>query len=81
MKRKESEYAIGCNNFYGPVFGKDSNSDIFICDCCDEEKCYINNDGTYGYDYNKIYQKSLFVDTAKYTKTNSFTVWDYEVYS
>ena len=81
MKREESEYAIKCSSHYGPVFGKDSNSDIFICDRCNEKKCYINNDGTHGYNCNKTYQKSLFVDTAGADEANVFTVSDYEVYA
>ena len=83
MKRKESEYAIYCDSKIGPNFcdGIYKGNDIFICDCCNEKKCYINNDGTHGYDCNKTYQKSLFVDTAGGDETNVFKVSDYEVYA
>ncbi len=96
MKREESKYAIGCwsfNDSRGPVFGNgqidgDSgftflidNNDLYIGDSCDEEKqCYIQNDGTGGYECHPKYKKSLFVNTAGPDEKNYFIVLDYEVF-
>ncbi len=73
MKREESDKAIYCSSYYGPIFG---NNDICIDDNCTEENsCYINNDGTRGYDCHSQYKSSLFVDKDK------FSVLDYEVFA
>ena len=78
MKRKESEYAIYCNSNYGPVFGF---FDICIgYNCNEENSCYIENDGTNGYECDTEYKCSLFVNTAGPEKVNVFRVLDYEVY-
>ena len=79
MKRKESEYAIKCSSYFGPIFG---NRDIYIGQNCNEENsCYTNNNGTNGYECHPQYKSSLFVNTAKANKENYFSVLDYEVYT
>ena len=79
MKREESEYAIECYSDYGPVFGK---SDLHIADNCNEENsCWIDNDGTNGYECDAQYKSSLFVNTAGTDECNRFSVMDYEVFT
>ena len=81
MKRKESKYAIICHPYCGPVFGNGCNVDICIRDHYDKiESCYIDNDGTYGYECHPIHKKSLFVNTAGPEEKNHFTILDYEVF-
>ena len=76
-KREESEYAIECKTYFGPIFG---NTDIYIDDNCTEENsCFIHNNGTNGYNCHPQYKSSLFVNKAD--KTNDFSVLDYEVYT
>ncbi len=78
MKRKDSEYAIKCYLYDGPVFGY---YDICIRDNCNRENsCSINNDGEGGYECHLKYKSSLFMDTAGPDKENYFSVLDYEVY-
>ena len=77
MKRKESEYAIRCNSYYGPIFG---NPDISIGYYC-FNSCYIDNNGTRGYECHPEYKSSLFVNTAGPDECNRFSVLDYEVFA
>ncbi len=80
-KRKGSEYSIGCCSYdkhTGPIFG---NDDICIDDKCNRENsCYIDNDGTRGYQCDSQYKMSLFVNTAGPDEKNYFIVLDYEVF-
>ncbi len=81
MKRKDSEYAIKCYLYDGPIFGNDYDSDISIRDNCNEKNgCSIRNDGNGGYECHPKYQSSLFVNTAGPDDLNRFSVLDYEVY-
>ncbi len=87
MKRKESKYAIECDNNCGPIFGIDSNDydssyyDIYIGKQCNkEDSCYIENNGYCGYECHPKYKSSLFVNNAKANKINMFSVFDYEVF-
>ncbi len=77
MKRKESEYAIKCCLYDGPIFGNDiiSNDERY-----GKNSCSINNDGNHKYDCHPVLKKSLFVNTAGPDETNVFSVLDYEVY-
>ena len=78
MKRKESEYAIVCNSFDGPIFG---DNDIHIGDDCNNEtECYIENNGKKGYECHPEYKSSLFVNNFESKYRNYFSVLDYEVY-
>ena len=83
MKRKESEHAIYCHPYCGPIFGNNwSNYDICISDNCNEEnRCWIDNDGTHGYECHPQYKSSLFVNTAGPDEENRFSILDYEVYT
>ncbi len=77
MKRKESKETIKCACNIGPTF----SDDIRINDNCERvDSCYINNDGTHGYECHPQYKKSLFVNTAKPDERNYFSVLDYEVF-
>ena len=79
MNRKESRYVIQCYPNCGPVFG---NFDIYIVDKCNKKNhCWIDNDGSKGYECHLQYKKSLFVNTNKPDNTNCFSVLDYEVFS
>ena len=78
MKRKESEHAIEHDRWSGPIFGYD---DIHIGEICNErESCFINNDGSNGYECHPEYKKSLYVNTAGPDDENYFSVLDYEVF-
>ena len=78
MKRIESEYAIRCDSYCGPVFG---DCDIYVRNNCNKENsCYINNDCTNGYECHHEYKCSLFVNTAGPDERNKFRVLDYEVF-
>ena len=78
MKRERSRYIIGCNPNYGPIF----SGDIHIGDNCNrEDNCWIDNDGTRGYECHPKYKESLFVNTAGPDVKNLFTVLDFEVYT
>ena len=80
MKRKESEYAIGCDPKCGPLFG-DGVSDIIITNNCNKEnRCWTQNDSTHAYECHPQHKKSLFVNTAGADEPNYFSVLDYEVY-
>ncbi len=75
---RNRKYAINGFNNFSPVFG----NDIFIKDNCNRDNsCYIENDGTKGYEYHPQYKCSLFVNTAGPDNTNHFSVLDYEVFS
>ena len=79
MNRKESDCAIICDTYCGPVFG---NCDIYIRDNCNKENsCYITNNGTNGYGCHPEYKSSLFVNTAGPDGRNWLSVLDYEVYT
>ena len=81
MKKEDSQYAIECNPYYGPIFGY-YGSDIFIDDNCNEENsCHIDNDGFNAYECHPEYQSSLFVGHTGPKKLNYFTVLDYEVFA
>ena len=76
MKRKGDRWAISCNYYYGPAFGK-----MFIIDKCNEKNsCWIDNNGTGSYECHPQYKSSLFVNTAGPNEDNYFSVLDYEVY-
>ena len=78
MKRKESKYAIECDNNCGPIFG---DYDIYIGDHYrKEDKCRINNDDTHAYECHPKYKKSLYVNSAGTDETNKFSVLYYEVF-
>ena len=79
MKREESAYSLLLDSKWGPIFGK---GDIFITDYCNKDNsCFINNDGTRGYECHPEYKSSLFVNTAGPDSINYFSVLDYEVYT
>ena len=81
MKRKESDCAIECDPFYGPIFCNDYYYDIHICDNCNKENsCSIRNDGRRGYECHPQYKSSLFVNTGRPDENNIFSVLDYEVF-
>ena len=81
MKKEDSQYAIECNPYYGPIFGY-YGSDICIDGKCNKEySCHIDNDGTNAYKCHPRFKKSLYVDTDEPDETNFFTVLDYEVYT
>ena len=80
MKRKESKYAIHCDPIYGPVFGNENGSDIFVLNTLLFDDS-IDNNGTHGYECHPEYKASLFVNTAGSNEKNKFKVSDYEVYS
>ena len=83
MKREESDCAIFCYPYDGPIFGDDKqNGDLFIGDHCNEENnCFIHNDGTHVYECHPEYKSSLFVNTAGPNEENYFSVLDFEVYT
>ena len=85
MKKKESQYAIKCDSYYGPIFGYTSwfnYFDLHIDDKCNKEySCYIDNNGTKAYECHPEYKSSLFVGTDGPDYRNFFTVLDYEVYT
>ena len=77
MKRKESEYAIKCNQSCGPQFG----DDIAIKEYCfDKKYCTIYNNGSINYECHPQYKSSLYVNSAGPNETNHFNILDYEVY-
>ena len=81
MKRKEGVHAIDCNSYYGPRFHNQGACDLCIDDNChNENKNYICNDGTHGYECHPEYKSSLFVNTAGPEDENNFYVLDYEVF-
>ncbi len=81
MKRKESGYDLRCDSKYRPLTGFFFDSNIYIADNCNEEnRCYIENNGINGYEYDPQYKSSLFVNTAGPNEWNKFSVLDYEVY-
>ena len=74
---RNRKYAINGFNGFGPIFG----NDIHIKDNCNRDNsCYIENDGTKGYECHPQYKCSLFVNTAGPDNTNRFSVLDYEVF-
>ena len=78
MKREESDDAIECDYYKGPIFGYD---DIHIGEICNEkDSCSINNDGIHEYECHPEYKQSLFVNTAGVDEENRFSVLDYEVF-
>ena len=80
-KRKQSKYAIECDCYYGPVFGGNGGCDLFINEDCDQMKsCWINNDGSHGYDCHPGYKSSLYVNNHQYNHRAYFDVLDYEVF-
>ena len=84
MKKENSKTAIDCCSDYGPIFrcGMINGSDICIAnDCNENDSCWIQNDGTRGYECHPEYKSSLFVETNGPDKKNSFSVLDYEVYT
>ena len=81
MKRKEGTHAIDCDSYYGPLFHNKGAYDLCIDDNChNENKNYICNDGTHGYECHPEYKSSLFVNTAGPDDENNFYVLDYEVF-
>ena len=77
MKRKEENCAIVCDSYCGPRFGYD----IYISNNCNKkDSCFINNNGFIGYEYLPQYKFSLFMNIARPSCRNDFTVLDYEVY-
>ena len=83
MKRKESDCAIYCYPYDGPIFGNYIRfGDLMIVDHCNQENCcYIPNNGTNSYECHPEYRSSLFVNTAGTDEYNHFSVLDYEVYT
>ena len=77
MKRKESEYAIKCNQSCGPQFGDDITMEEY---CYDKKYCIIYNNGSINYECHPQYKSSLYVNSAGPNETNHFNVLDYEVY-
>ncbi len=62
----------------GPIF----DNDISIGSNCNREaSCYIHNNGDGGYECHPEHKCSLFVNTARANRSNTFSVLDYEVYS
>ena len=84
MKKKDSKYAIECNPYYGPVFCGNKLPVINITSKCNkEDSCWIDNDGTIGYECHPEYKSSLFVNTKEPDRMsilNEFAVLDYEVF-
>ena len=83
MKRRDCHYTIESDVESGPIFrdGTVAGSDICIKDHCNEKNsCWIQNDGTRGYECNYNYKSSLFVNTSGVNDKNYFSVLDYEVY-
>ena len=77
-KREESRDALYCDSYCGPVFC----GDICIRDNCNkEDSCFIDNDGTHGYECHSEYKSSLYVNTNEPDYVNYFSVLDYEVYT
>ena len=86
--KKDDAFAITSNYYSGPSFGFYYDYytykfyDIAIVDRCNRENsCWIDNDGTHGYECHPQLKSSLFVNTAGPDETNYFTVLDYEVYA
>ena len=83
FKRKGVEYSIECNPNKGPTFcdGYRKGADICINDNCNSyNNCFIDNDGTRGYECHPGYKKSLFVDTDEPENRNYCELLDYEVF-
>ena len=82
IKKGDNRYSIWCYSLCGPQFGGDwSDYDIYIGDNCNRKNsCYIDNDGTNGYECHSEYKESLFVNTAGPNERNEFSVLDYEVF-
>ena len=86
MKKEDSQYAIECNPYYGPIFGNtswiSSYFDLHIgVNCNREYSCFIDNNGTNAYECHPEYRSSLFVGTDGPDERNYFTVLDYEVFA
>ena len=81
MKRKGSSKAIICNSRFGPIFGSMWIINLMIGGPSNGDNCYIQNDGTNGYECHPEYKSSLFVNTAGPNEVNYFSVLDYEVYT
>ncbi len=84
MKREESDYAISCNPDYGPCFGYATYNGygIFINDHCNKKNnCWIENNGTNGYECHPVHKMSLFVNTNGPNSQNNFKVTEYEVFA
>ena len=82
--KKEANYVIRCKPNYGPAFrdGEKKGSDICIGDHCNKEKsCWIDNDGTRGYECHPHYKSSLYVNTSGPEERNYFSASDYEVFT
>ena len=77
MKKKESQYAIKCDSYYGPIFFDDINTSNGF----DKSYRSIHNDGTHAYECHPEYKSSLFVNTAGPDECNRFSVLDYEVFT
>ena len=78
MKKKSNPVAIICSSNSGPIFG---DRDIVISKNCNvPHSCYIHNDGTRGYECDRIYKNALFVNSDHKDECNYFSVRDYEVY-
>ena len=63
----------------GPRNGLNDN-DIELSDNCDLSLSYISNDGAGCFDCHPQYKCSLFVNTARPDRMNTFKVWDFEVF-
>ena len=71
---QSSSYAIYCTSYYGPIFGRGYEIEIYN-DCNQNEYSYINCMGTYG-----CKENSIFVGNNKSKGEVCFRVLDYEVY-
>ena len=81
MKKKDSKYAIECDPEYGPAFCGNKLSVINLTSKCNkEDSCWIDNDGTIGYECHPEYKSSLFVNTKEPDGMNEFAALDYEVF-
>ena len=81
MKKKDSNRAIYCDPYYGPMFG--SGEDIGIDDNCNRDKGGWTNFGNSNssYECSSPLKSSLFVNTAGPDECNYFIVSDYEVFT
>ena len=83
IKKRNCINSIKCDPRFGPTFTNIPifKFDIFIGDNCNRNNsCYIDNDGTNGYECDPQYKESLFVNTAGPNERNKFSVLDYEVF-
>ena len=84
MKKEDNDDTIKCDSNDGILFcnGQLSGSDLYIANNCNREnRCWVGNDGTIGYECHPVYKSSLFVNTNHNDECNYFTILDYEVFT